>query len=72
METFSEDQEKLHNMLKLPFRAKVKNVRKSEDGLSTCDLTKQYFKDISPEIRRKLESIYEMDFELFEYSPNLY
>ena len=72
METFAEDQEKIHKMLKLPFKAKAKNARKSDDGLSTRDLTKHYFKDVPPEKRRKLENIYALDFELFEYNPNLY
>ena len=72
METFAEDQENIHKMLKLPFKAKAKNARKSDDGLSTRDLTNQYFKDVPPEKRRKLEDIYALDFELFEYNPNLY
>ena len=71
METFAEDQEKIHEMLKIPFKAKSKNVRKSKSELSTRDLTKMYFEDIPVEVKRKLENIYKLDFELFDYSPQL-
>jgi len=70
METFAEDQEKLHEMLNLPFKAQSKNVRKSTE-LSTKDLAKLYFEDIPVEVKRKLENIYELDFELFDYSHQL-
>ena len=70
METFSEDQEKLHEMLNLTFKAQSKNVRKSSK-LSTRDLAELYFEDIPVEVKTKLENIYKLDFELFDYSPQL-
>ena len=72
MESFTEDQQNIHKMLKLPFTEQSRNVRKSEVGLSTELLTKRYFTDISPKIKKKLEIIFEMDFKLFGYSPKLY
>ena len=70
MKTFAEDQEKLHEMLNLPFKAQSKNVRKSTE-LSTKDLAKMYLEDIPVEVKRKLENIYKLDFELFDYSHQL-
>ena len=70
METFSEDQEKLHEMLNLTFKAESKNAR-NQTELSTRDLAKLYFEDVPVEVKTKLETIYKLDFELFDYSPQL-
>ena len=72
METFAEDQEKIHEMLELPYihDGIKKNVRKSAHKSSTRELAKMYFKDIPAGVKRKLEDIYKIDFEMFSYSPN--
>ena len=70
MGTFSEDQEKLHEMLNLTFKAESKNAR-NQTELSTRDLAKLYFEDVPVEVKTKLEKIYKLDFELFDYSPQL-
>ena len=74
METFEEDQEKIHEMINLPFTAVRKHSLQDRDTKSptTKELTKILFEDIPDQVKEKLEEIFKLDFEMFDYNPQLY
>ena len=46
-------------------------VHKSSGG-STAELTKKYFSQLDDKVVRELYKLYQLDFEMFEYSANLF
>ena len=69
-ETFGED--KRHILKVLREEEKEEKRLNVHGGASTADLTRQYFSNISQEIKSELFSLYKHDFAMFEYDPELY
>ena len=71
METFSRDS--LYLKQKLNLDIDVEFVRKGgREGHTTVDRTVEAFKTVGAQLIRKLYSIYEIDFDMFGYSPQKY
>ena len=74
METFAEDRWRAHEMLGL---GKLNQEGGQTQwniagGEKTKKLTREWFQNIPETIKEKLRSIYKLDFELFDYDPQLY
>ena len=46
--------------------------RNVKGGTSTATLTKQFFSKVPDSLREKIENIYSMDFQMFDYDPKKY
>ena len=46
--------------------------RQKSSGGGSADLAKKYFKGVNKEVVKELHRLYEVDFEMFEYSVESY
>jgi len=74
METFSEDRWRVHEMLGLDHlnQGEKRMAWNVSGGSKTTNLTSVEFRKVPVEVKNKLRSIYQLDFQLFDYDPNLY
>ena len=70
-ETFSEDRAKIRQVLGLEKEEKTKELH-SHSGNNIQNLTRELFRNISKMDKTEIKHIYQYDFEMFEYDPDLY
>ena len=69
MENFAEDQEMIGRLANVTFSKIRSNV---SSGGGTQNLAREYFSNISEDLKEKLYKIYQVDFELFNYNPDIF
>ena len=74
LETFDEDREMILSMVGIAGeRSKLHSVEEHGGrGVSTCQLTREYFADVPELVKEKLRNIFSLDFLMFDYDSFLY
>ena len=70
-ETFNEDKVRILDLLGIQPEKKNQRLH-THGGNKIQNLTRNYLKDIPPNLRTALVDLYRYDFEMFDYDPNMY
>ena len=71
METFNQDKERILELVGLEDKQRGQRLY-VHGGDDIQNITRQLFKDISPQHKNDLLNIYKYDFEMFDYNDKLY
>ena len=69
METFDEDKKRILELLGLEVVEKRLNIHGGND---IVNLTKQFFQNVTEDVKAALVDLYKYDFAMFDYDPHVY